>query len=42
LTGIPKELFQLWSDYLEPRGYQISNQTVTFPGDIGITISCDA
>src|SRR5690349_22091726 len=21
LTGIPKEIYQLWSDYLQPRGY---------------------
>ena len=24
LTGIPKEIFQLWSDYLQPRGYRIA------------------
>ncbi|MEO8317684.1 MAG: hypothetical protein ABI561_05110, partial [Bradyrhizobium sp.] len=23
LTGIPKEIYQLWSDYLQPRGYSI-------------------
>jgi hypothetical protein len=43
LTGIPKEIFQLWTDYLKPRGYRISYQIVDFPGgmpgDIGITIS---
>lgn len=43
LTGIPKEIFQLWTDYLKPRGYRISYQVVDFsggvPGDIGITIS---
>jgi hypothetical protein len=43
LTGIPKEIFQLWSDYLKPRGYRIRYQVVDFtggvPGDIGITIS---
>jgi hypothetical protein len=43
LTGIPKEIFQLWSDYLKPRGYRISYQVIDFPGgmpgDIGITIS---
>jgi len=43
LTGIPKEIFQLWSDYLKPRGYRISYQIIDFPGgvpgDIGITIS---
>ena len=43
LTGIPLEIFQLWSDYLKPRGYRIKYQIVDFPGgvpgDIGITIT---
>jgi hypothetical protein len=43
LTGMPKEIFQLWSDYLKPRGYRIAYQIIDFPGgvpgDIGITIS---
>jgi len=43
LTGIPKEIFQLWTDYLKPRGYRIRYQVIDFPGgvpgDIGITIS---
>ncbi len=43
LTGIPKEIYQLWSDYLKPRGYRIGYQVIDFPGgmpgDIGITIS---
>jgi len=42
LTGLPKEIFQLWQDYLKPRGYRISYQVIDFPGgmpgDIGITI----
>ena len=42
LTGTPKEIFRLWSDYLKPRGYRISYQIIDFtggmPGDIGITI----
>src|SRR5206468_9362153 len=45
LTGIPKEIYQLWSDYLQPRGYRIRYQIVDFPGgvpgDISITISWD-
>jgi uncharacterized protein (DUF1778 family) len=45
LTGIPKEIYQLWSDYLQPRGYRISYQIIDFPGgmpgDIGITLSWD-
>jgi hypothetical protein len=43
LTGIPKEIFQLWTDYLKPRGYRIRYQIIDFPGgmpgDIAITIS---
>jgi hypothetical protein len=42
LTGIPLEIFQLWSDYLKPRGYRINYQVIDFsdgmPGDIGIVI----
>jgi hypothetical protein len=41
LTGIAREIFQLWSDYLKPRGYRIRYQILDFPGgvpgDIGIT-----
>ena len=43
LTGIPQEIFQLWSDYLKPRGYRIKYQIVDFPGgvpgDISIAIA---
>jgi hypothetical protein len=43
LTGIPKEIYQLWSDYLKPRGYRIRYQIIEFPGgvpgDIAITIA---
>jgi hypothetical protein len=43
LTGIPKEIYQLWKDYLQPRGYRISYQVIDFPGgvpgDIGIILS---
>jgi hypothetical protein len=43
LTGIPKEIFQLWQDYLQPRGYKIAYQIIDFPGgvpgDVGITLS---
>ncbi|MDN3273340.1 hypothetical protein QWJ07_03735 [Frankia sp. RB7] len=45
LTGIPKEIFQLWTDHLKPRGYRIAYQVIDFPGgipgDIGVTISWD-
>ncbi|MGZ9125838.1 MAG: hypothetical protein ACXW48_22630 [Candidatus Binatia bacterium] len=43
LTGIPKEIYQLWQDYLQPRGYKIAYQIIDFPGgvpgDVGITLS---
>ncbi|MBR1227847.1 MULTISPECIES: hypothetical protein [unclassified Bradyrhizobium] len=43
LTGIPKEIFQLWTDYLKPRGYRISYQIIDYsggvPGDVAITIA---
>jgi hypothetical protein len=43
LTGIAQEIFQLWSDYLKPRGYRIRYQIIDFPGgvpgDISITIA---
>ena len=43
LTGLPKELFEFWQKYLQPRGYKIKYQIVSFPngmpGDIGITLS---
>jgi hypothetical protein len=43
LTGIPKEIFELWTEYLKPRGYRIGYQVIDFPdgvpGDIGVTIS---
>jgi hypothetical protein len=43
LTGIPKEIYELWQTYLQPRGYKIAYQIIDFPGgvpgDIGITLS---
>jgi hypothetical protein len=43
LSGIPKEIFQLWADYLKPRGYRIAYQIIDYPGgvpgDIGITLA---
>jgi hypothetical protein len=43
LTGMAKEIYQLWADYLRPRGYRISYQVIDFPGgvpgDIGIILS---
>jgi hypothetical protein len=34
LTGIGQEIYQLWSDYLKPRGYRIRYQIVDFPGGL--------
>jgi hypothetical protein len=43
LRGIPLEIFQLWADYLKPRGYRIKYQIVDLPGgmsgDISIVIA---
>src|SRR6478672_1927256 len=43
LTGLPKELFQFWKKYLQPRGYRIKFQIVDWtggvPGDVGISLS---
>ena len=42
LTGLPKELFEFWQKYLQPRGYKLALQVIDFPGgvpgDIGITL----
>jgi hypothetical protein len=43
LTGIPKEIYQLWTDYLKPRGYRIGYRIIEYPGgvpgDIAVTIA---
>jgi hypothetical protein len=43
LTGIPLEIYQLWSDYLKPRGYRIVYQIIdspgSMPGDISIVLA---
>jgi uncharacterized protein (DUF1778 family) len=43
LTGIAREIYQLWLDYLKPRGYRIRYQIVDFPGgmpgDVSIVIA---
>src|SRR5262249_2681717 len=43
VTGLPKELFEFWKQYLQPKGYRIKLQIVDWPdgkpGDIGITLS---
>lgn len=43
LTGLPRELFLFWQQYLQPRGYRLKFQIVNWPngmpGDIGITLA---
>jgi hypothetical protein len=43
LIGLPKELYQFWKAYLQPRGYRLKFEVVDWPGgmpgDIGITLS---
>jgi len=43
LTGLPKEVFEFWKKYMQPRGYRIKFQIVDWPGgmpgDVGITLS---
>jgi hypothetical protein len=43
LTGLPKEMYQLWYDHLREKGYKLRFQVIEFPGgmpgDIGITLS---
>jgi len=34
LTGLPKELFEFWRQFLEPQGYKLRMQVVDFPGGI--------
>lgn len=42
LTGLPKELYQFWKKYLEPRGYRLKLQIAEWPngmpGDISVTL----
>jgi hypothetical protein len=43
LTGLPKELFEFWKQYLKPKGYKIKFQIADWsggkPGDIGISLN---
>ena len=43
LTGIPKEIYELWKRRLQPEGYHIRYEVIDYPGgmpgDIGITLS---
>ena len=42
LTGVPKEIYQLWEKYFRPRGYKLRVEIVDFPGgmpgDVGMTL----
>ena len=46
LTGLPKELFEFWRQYLRPKGYKIKFQIADWsggkPGDIGISLNWSA
>lgn len=43
LTGVPKEIYGLWTRYFRDRGYKLRVQIIEFPGgmpgDIGMTLS---
>ena len=42
LTGVPKEIYQLWAKYFRPRGYKLRVEIVDFPGgmpgDVAMTL----
>jgi hypothetical protein len=42
LTGVPKEIYELWHKYFRPRGYKLLVQIVDFPGgmpgDVAMTV----
>jgi hypothetical protein len=42
LTGVPKEIYQLWYKHFRPRGYRLRVQIIDFPGgmpgDIAMTL----
>jgi hypothetical protein len=42
LTGVPKEIYQLWAKYFRSRGYKLRVEIIDFPGgmpgDIGMTL----
>src|SRR5262245_55380537 len=45
LTGVPKEIYNLWAKYFRPRGYKLRVEIVSFPdgmpGDVGMTLKWD-
>ena len=42
LTGVPKEIHQLWAKYFRERGYKLKVEILDFPGgvpgDVGMTL----
>jgi hypothetical protein len=42
LTGVPKEIYQVWQKHFRPRGYRLRVQIIDFPGgmpgDIAMTL----
>jgi hypothetical protein len=42
LTGVPKEIYQLWDKYFRQRGYKLRVEIIDFPGgmpgDVGMTL----
>jgi hypothetical protein len=45
LTGVPKEIYQLWAKYFRPRGYKLKVEIINFPGgmpgDVAMTLKWD-
>jgi hypothetical protein len=45
LTGVPKEIHQLWAKYFRPRGYKLKVEIIDFPGgmpgDVAMTLKWD-
>jgi len=43
LTGVPKEIYELWYKHFRPRGYRLRVQIIDFPGgmpgDVAMTLS---
>jgi hypothetical protein len=43
LTGVPRQVYELWNTYFRPRGYKLRVQIVDWPGgmpgDIAMTLS---
>jgi hypothetical protein len=43
LTGVPKEIYELWSRYFRDQGYRLRVQIIDFPGgmpgDVGMTLA---